>query len=310
MTILPRILSALAAITLLSGVSFTASGQTDSLELSAPRLADRIIEEAVKYLGVPYKSGGKAPYSFDCSGFTSYVYGRCGIKISPSVVVQATQGREVTGNICDLQKGDLVLFGARNDVSQIGHVGIYIGPDNTEDGFTFIHAAVHGGIQVSNVRERYYAERFLGVRRVLPDFYADSVGTMAPVDSLKAGGDSLGIMLLKDGRWAYILPDGSLAAPGADTKYVLEPSGKWTSVNVSPHAVPLLKDAAARKAEKPKTSAPSTSTSGSAQYHTVKSGDTLYKIAGHYHTSVRAICNLNGIKESTVLQIGKKLRVK
>ena len=47
-----------------------------------------------------------------------------------------------------------------------------------------------------------------------------------------------------------------------------------------------------------------------AQYHTVKSGDTLYGIASKYHTSVAAICKLNGISASTPLRIGKKLRVK
>lgn len=47
-----------------------------------------------------------------------------------------------------------------------------------------------------------------------------------------------------------------------------------------------------------------------AQYHTVKSGDTLYGLAAKYHTTVGAICKLNGISASTPLRIGKKLRVK
>ena len=48
----------------------------------------------------------------------------------------------------------------------------------------------------------------------------------------------------------------------------------------------------------------------SAKYHTVKQGDTLYAIAKKYHTSVDKICKLNKIKETTILQIGRKLRVK
>ena len=47
-----------------------------------------------------------------------------------------------------------------------------------------------------------------------------------------------------------------------------------------------------------------------AQYHTVKSGDTLYGLASKYHTTVGAICKLNGISASAPLKIGKKLRVK
>ncbi len=45
-------------------------------------------------------------------------------------------------------------------------------------------------------------------------------------------------------------------------------------------------------------------------WYTVKSGDTLSAIAKRYHTSVSSICRLNGIKETTVLQIGKKLKIK
>ena len=46
------------------------------------------------------------------------------------------------------------------------------------------------------------------------------------------------------------------------------------------------------------------------RYHTVRSGDTLSGIAKKYHTSVREICRLNGIKETTILQIGRRLRVR
>lgn len=47
-----------------------------------------------------------------------------------------------------------------------------------------------------------------------------------------------------------------------------------------------------------------------AQYYTIRSGDTLGRIAIKYHTSVSALCRLNGMKETTVLQIGKRIRVR
>lgn len=47
-----------------------------------------------------------------------------------------------------------------------------------------------------------------------------------------------------------------------------------------------------------------------AQYHRVKSGDTLSGIAKRYRTSVSALCRLNRIKETSLLQIGQKIRVR
>jgi hypothetical protein len=46
------------------------------------------------------------------------------------------------------------------------------------------------------------------------------------------------------------------------------------------------------------------------QYHVVKSGDTLSAIARKYHVSVKQICDLNGIKESSILSIGKRLKLR
>jgi len=45
-------------------------------------------------------------------------------------------------------------------------------------------------------------------------------------------------------------------------------------------------------------------------FHTIKKGDTLGAIAHKYHTSVKAICRLNGIKSTTTLKIGRRLRVR
>ena len=46
------------------------------------------------------------------------------------------------------------------------------------------------------------------------------------------------------------------------------------------------------------------------KYHKVKQGDTLSGIAKKYGTTVKKLCQLNGIKESKILQIGMKLRVR
>lgn len=46
------------------------------------------------------------------------------------------------------------------------------------------------------------------------------------------------------------------------------------------------------------------------QYHTVRSGDTLGAIARKYGTSVSRICQLSGIKSTSILRIGQKLRVR
>jgi LysM repeat protein len=47
-----------------------------------------------------------------------------------------------------------------------------------------------------------------------------------------------------------------------------------------------------------------------ATYHTVRSGDTLGHIAIKYGTSVDRLCRLNNIKRTTVLRIGRKIRVR
>jgi len=47
-----------------------------------------------------------------------------------------------------------------------------------------------------------------------------------------------------------------------------------------------------------------------ARYHTIRSGDTLGGLAIKYGTTVSAICRLNGIKSTTTLRIGRKIRVK
>ena len=87
---------------------------------------------------------------------------------------------------------------------------------------------------------------------------------------------------------------------------VVTPSKDAAQSDVKP-AVPANN----QTVEKPaRQSQPAAKPASTAKYHTVKPGDTLYAIAKKYHTTVDKICKLNKIKETTILQIGRKLRVK
>ncbi|MGI6718178.1 MAG: peptidoglycan DD-metalloendopeptidase family protein [Bacteroidales bacterium] len=48
----------------------------------------------------------------------------------------------------------------------------------------------------------------------------------------------------------------------------------------------------------------------SRQFYTIKSGDTLSKIASNHGTSVNALCRLNGYSPKKVLRVGSRIRVR
>jgi peptidoglycan DL-endopeptidase CwlO len=84
----------------------------------APRSG--VVQIALKYLGRPYVWGASGPNSFDCSGFTMFVYAQVGVRLPHSSRAQIGSGSRVSR--ANLQPGDLVFFG-----SPIHHVGMYIG---------------------------------------------------------------------------------------------------------------------------------------------------------------------------------------
>ncbi len=143
--------------------SISVTVQADTLALS-----DQVIAYARTFLGTPYKLGAAGPSRFDCSSYTSYVFKHFGYDITAYSAIQFREGREVP-SYRDLQKGDLVFFGKRGSVRNIGHVGIVVSIDKENGSFTFIHASVSKGVVEQSFNHPYFMMRYMGARRILPD---------------------------------------------------------------------------------------------------------------------------------------------
>ena len=125
---------------------------------------DAILSQAMSLLGAKYRSGGADTRGFDCSGFTSYVYGQNGISIGRSSRDQFAQNTPI--NRKQIRPGDLVFFSGTRIGSDVGHVGIVTEVDKSDDTFLFIHSSSRGGVVISRSTDAYYAQRYLGARRV------------------------------------------------------------------------------------------------------------------------------------------------
>jgi cell wall-associated NlpC family hydrolase len=117
----------------------------------------RLVEQAMTYLGTPYRLGGTTRRGLDCSGLVGAVYGEQGLELPRTAAQQFAEGVAVA--TADLRPGDLVFF--RDTYKRgISHVGIYIG-----DG-RFLHAAGRRhGVIVSELSRPYYRSRYAGARR-------------------------------------------------------------------------------------------------------------------------------------------------
>jgi len=127
-------------------------------------LRRNIANYAKKWKGVKYRYGGKDPKGFDCSGFTSYVYQKFDVNVTPSSKVQATQGHKVS--IGKAQTGDLVFF-SKTGRGSVSHVALVVS-NKREEGLVVIHSTSSKGVIVQNIsRSSYWKPKMLFARNVL-----------------------------------------------------------------------------------------------------------------------------------------------
>lgn len=139
--------------------------ELQGLSSESNAMIDDLLKEARKHIGKKYVHGSKGPNTFDCSGFSSYVYKQFGYKISPASRTQYTEGVAVSRD--DLRKGDLVFFTSRSSGNNVGHVGIVVSNDKSTGKISFIHASVKG-VKISEI-EGYYQNRYIGARRIITE---------------------------------------------------------------------------------------------------------------------------------------------
>ncbi|MCH7905136.1 MAG: C40 family peptidase [Armatimonadetes bacterium] len=119
-------------------------------------LASAVINSAVGMLGVRYRWGGTSRGAVDCSGFTTVVFARNGMRLPRTSIAQSRHGEIVPKD--DLQAGDLLFF-ITGRATRINHVGIYMG------GGKFIHSSSYKG-RVVITEMSQYRSKFAGARRV------------------------------------------------------------------------------------------------------------------------------------------------
>ena len=120
----------------------------------------RMIEEAEKYLGMPYVWGGSSPStSFDCSGFVCWVINNCGNGWSVGrTTANGLRGKCSYVSPADAQPGDLIFFEKTYNTAGASHVGIYVGNG----------MMIHCGdpISYTSINSTYWQSHFLGFGRI------------------------------------------------------------------------------------------------------------------------------------------------
>ncbi len=146
------------------------TAQQRALQKAAATKAKKIILLAKEKLGRKYVWGATGNDTFDCSGLTSYVYKKNGIRLPRRAIAQSRVGKEVSRN--RLRPGDLVFFDtSKEHKGYVNHVGIYIGHGK------FIHASsAKKKVIITSLSKPFYARRFKLARRytATPIYYASA----------------------------------------------------------------------------------------------------------------------------------------
>ena len=128
-----------------------------------PELFAKLMNEATKYIGMPYVFGGSTPLtSFDCSGYICWVYTKSGVYNLPRTTAQGIFDQCTPLPKSEARAGDLIFFHSTYaSVGIVSHIGIYLGNDtmlhcgspigyaNTETAYWQKHLYAYGRLPIT-----------------------------------------------------------------------------------------------------------------------------------------------------------------
>jgi len=309
-------------------------------------LTDSIVNYGKIFLNSPYRSGGKGSAgSFDCSGFTSFVYSNFGYKLGASSSDQAEQFDAV--DRLSLKKGDLVFFSGRRAGKRVGHVGIVVNT-NPDGNFNFIHASTQHGVIISSSDEPYYLRRYIKAGRVVFNnqhiAIAPTVSHVKKIFSQTLTGNSVSPIVGSTVQTEKIIPAqyhrvkkgenlADIAIEYGLTLFELKQKNKIKGNKITPNQRLKVKDAEtvlviqsiepqseskvqlsdnltkpdSLKVESKVVSSRMVS-SLTKIAHTVKKGETLFSISNLYNISVDQLKQINNMFNG-IVHIGQKLKI-
>jgi cell wall-associated NlpC family hydrolase len=131
-----------------------ASGSSPELKQLWPGLD----KAARSYIGTPYVWGGMTHQGIDCSALTQNSYGENRVKIP-----RVSRDQWKTGSKTEtLREGDLIFFNTMG--AGVSHVAMVVDAKNKK----FIHASSSKGVMIADLDNKWFGQRYLGARRVVP----------------------------------------------------------------------------------------------------------------------------------------------
>ena len=117
-----------------------------------------IVNEAKRYLNLPYLWAGTSSWGYDCSGILYAVFRAHGMMIPRDSFYQATKGTKVAKK--DLKPGDFVFFAYNGGTGKVYHVGMYIGNGQ------MLHAPHYASkVRIEALNQGVYKKNYAGARR-------------------------------------------------------------------------------------------------------------------------------------------------
>lgn len=265
--------------------------------------ADVLVDYAKQYIGTPYRYSARGPSAFDCSGFTRYIFNKFDYKLENSSRNQYRSSKWSKVERDSLMIGDLVFFGGRSASSSVGHVGIVSSIDDDGD-FSFIHASTSLGVcETEFSTSPYYIRRYLGARRILPEYDTMFVEG-AEVEQLTVRVERLEHHELAEEQKNILIAASSQTPAQQEALQTMLDAADEETLQATPvvytEEVPV-EDKATRESENEEE-----------EYYSVVRGDSPYGIARKHGISLSRLCELNNISNVNSLKIypGDRLRVK
>ena len=151
---------------LIISAGFTSCSSTKTVRETTKRRTvkiDKIVVNALKYKGVPYKFGGTTKRGMDCSGIVYVSYLKENLRLPRVSRDMAKSGKKVA--LRNDKKGDLLFFKTAKRKNRINHVGLIVSVKKNQ--IRFIHSTSSRGVITSLLSERYWKNAFVKVKRIL-----------------------------------------------------------------------------------------------------------------------------------------------